>query len=42
MESKRIRVLIDRTNSLEQIAEAHAYVKEGHKVESVAIINHEE
>jgi len=37
LESNELRVVIDRTYPLEQIAEAHAYADKGHKVGSVAI-----
>jgi len=37
IESNELRIVIDRTYPLEQIAEAHAYADEGHKVGSVAI-----
>ncbi|OLS22346.1 MAG: hypothetical protein ThorAB25_25720 [Candidatus Thorarchaeota archaeon AB_25] len=37
LESNELRIVIDRTYPLEQIAEAHAYADEGHKVGSVAI-----
>ena len=43
LESNELRIIIDRTYPLEQIAEAHAYADEGHKVGSVAItVNQEE
>ena len=37
IESKKLRVVIDRTYSLEQIVEAHTYADKGHKVGSVVI-----
>ncbi|MFW9926851.1 MAG: NAD(P)-dependent alcohol dehydrogenase [Candidatus Thorarchaeota archaeon] len=37
VESKELRIIIDRTYLFEQIAEAHAYADQGHKVGSVAI-----
>ena len=42
IESNELRVVIDRTYPLEQIAEAHAYAEEGHKIGSVAISVHPE
>ena len=43
LESNNLRIIIDRTYPFEQIAEAHAYADQGHKVGSVAIsLNHEE
>ena len=43
LESNELRIVIDRTYPFEQIAEAHAYADQGHKVGSVAIsVNHEE
>ena len=38
MESKRLRVVIDRTYTLLQIAEAHRYVDTGHKKGNVVIV----
>ena len=37
VESKKLQVVIDRTYTLEKIAEAHAYADKGHKVGSVVI-----
>jgi len=37
IESNKLRIVIDRTYPLDAIAEAHAYVEQGHKVGSVAI-----
>jgi NADPH:quinone reductase-like Zn-dependent oxidoreductase len=37
IDSKRIRVIIDRSYPLEQIIEAHSYAENGHKVGSVVI-----
>lgn len=37
LESKKLRVIIDRTYPLEQVADAHAYAEKGHKVGSVVI-----
>ena len=37
IESNKLRVVIDRTYPLEQIADAHAYAEKGHKVGSVVI-----
>ena len=37
LESNKLRIVIDRTYPIDQIAEAHAYVDKGHKVGSVAI-----
>ncbi len=37
IESNELRIIIDRTYPFEQIAEAHAYADQGHKVGSVAI-----
>ncbi len=37
IQSNELRVVIDRTYPFEQIAEAHAYADQGHKVGSVAI-----
>ncbi len=37
IESNKLRIVIDRTYPLDAIAEAHAYVEQGHKVGSVAV-----
>jgi len=37
LESKELRIVVDRTYPFEQIAEAHAYADKGHKVGSIAI-----
>ncbi len=37
IDSKKIRVVIDRTYPLEQAIEAHSYAEKGHKVGSVVI-----
>jgi NADPH:quinone reductase-like Zn-dependent oxidoreductase len=37
IEVNKLRVVIDRTYPLEQIADAHAYAEKGHKVGSVVI-----
>ena len=37
IDSKRIRVVIDRKYPLEQVVEAHSYAEKGHKVGSVVI-----
>ncbi len=37
VEANKLRIVIDRTYPIEQIAEAHAYADKGHKVGSVAI-----
>ena len=37
LESNELRAVVDRTYPFEEIAEAHAYAEEGHKVGSVAI-----
>ena len=37
MEEGKIKSVLDRTYNLEQIAEAHTYVEEGHKKGNVAI-----
>ena len=37
IESKKLRVVIDRTYSLEQVVDAHTYADKGHKVGSVVI-----
>jgi NADPH:quinone reductase-like Zn-dependent oxidoreductase len=42
LESNDLRVVIDRTYPFEEIAEAHAYADEGHKVGSVAISVYQE
>ncbi|MDF1540037.1 MAG: NAD(P)-dependent alcohol dehydrogenase [Candidatus Thorarchaeota archaeon] len=42
IESKKLRIVIDRIYPLEAIAEAHAYVEQGHKVGGVAISVYQE
>jgi len=39
VESKKLRAVIDRTYSIEQIIEAHEYVDRGHKKGNVVILN---